>query len=286
MDEDRYEQEDGARVLAILSQVPERVKRQWEPQFEVPAFTRQNFYHQPTLDDLREGRDLELRFPAPVNLTISAELGKVVISWELDERGTVDVIGFNIYRTGPEGGERRVAQAGDEATSWTDTSIQAGKLYSYRVTCKTDEEALARRGAAESKKSRAVSVRGKKDYEIQPKGLDAANGVMRVLVRKHTAGIWHEKEFDAKKGEPIGIKDPGSGVDYGTGCQVKSFDVRRETVKETRDEVQFDEKARVIVKGGEPVTRRVTYDRPVEVVVLNFRNEVGETERTEFRRKL
>ncbi|MCA9321457.1 MAG: fibronectin type III domain-containing protein, partial [Planctomycetes bacterium] len=179
--EDRYEEEPGARVLDIVGRVPEDIARQWAPGLEPHPLPAGFFYHGPTLTDLREGRDLELRFPPPTDPKLEAEIGLIRVIWGRDDRGTVPVTGYSVYRTGPDGAERRVAQVDPDQTVWVDTQVQAGRLYSYRVSAVTDEPLLVRRNRAESRRTRPTSVRGKRDYEIKLVSHEPDSDAIRVL---------------------------------------------------------------------------------------------------------
>ena len=177
-----------------------------------------------------------------------------------------------------------VAEVPSTETGWVDRDVEAGRLYSYRVSAITDEQILVARKKNESPKSEAVTMRGKRDYEIIPNAWDAEAKAMRVMVRKHLDGIWHEKLFDAVANNEVGAVDAGSGIDYSTACRVERFDLSTENVTETRDEVAFDVEGKVLIaENGEPIKSRRTYNRPRTVVVLVIRNELGQIEKIEFR---
>lgn len=284
IDYDGYEGSDGEIVLDHLESLPAEVERQWNPAAVDKDFPGGVFYHPDSLADLRDGRDLELRFLPPLGLAAAAELGEIALTFQSNDRSTVFVTGYRIYRTGGDGVEKLVAEIDGASTSWVDRDVLAGHLYSYRVSAVTDEEILVERKKDESPRSSAVSVRGKRDYEIIPESWDAEARTMRVRVRKHRDGVWHEKLFDAKEKAGIGAVDPGSGIDYATACTVERFEAGTENVEETRDEVSFDLDGRVLTADdGQPITARRTYNRPRTVVVLLIRNELGQVERIEHR---
>ncbi len=282
--EDRFEQQEEARVLAILAEIPPVVDRQWNPPPVDHPLASSLFYDPATLEDLRGGRELELRFPAPKDLAAQADVGVIRLQWRRDDTGTVPVTGWVVYRQAPGEEEERVASLPFERTQFDDRSVKAGVLYTYRVAALTDEPILLKRKRNESRKSRGISIRGKRDFEILPLSWNEGTKTFRVRVRKFHRGTWYEKDFDAVKGEAIGVLDPGTGVDYRTGCLVVGVDSRTEEVEETRDEIQFDEKARVLVKEGRPLTRRVTYRRPVRRILLHYKDPVGRLVDLELRR--
>ncbi len=282
--EDRFEQMDEARVLAILAEIPSVVERQWSPAPIDKVLDSNLFYDAATLEDLRGGRELELRFPPPKDLSAQAEVGVIRLQWRRDDTGTVRVTGWAVYRQAPGEKEKRVASLPFERTQYDDRSVEAGVLYTYRVAALTDESILLKRNRNESRKSRSISVRGKRDFEILPIGWDDRTKTFRVRVKKYHGGTWYEKDFDAVKGAMIGLLDPGTGVDYRTGCLVVGVDVRTEEVEETRDEIQFDEMAKVLLKDGKPLTRRVTYRRPVRRILLHYKDPEGRLADLELRR--
>ncbi len=284
LSEDRFEQQDEARVLAILAEIPQVVERQWNPAPCDEVLDSSLFYDSATLEDLRVGRELELRFPAPKNLAAQAEVGVIRLQWRRDDTGTVPVTGWAVYRQAPGEEERRIASLPFERAQYDDRSVKAGVLYTYRVAALTDEPILLKRKRNESRKSRGISVRGKRDFEILPLAWNEGTKTFRVRVKKYHGGTWYEKDFDAVKGRMIGTLDPGTGVDYRTGCLVVSVDIRTEEVEETRDEIQFDEMARVLLKDGKPLTRRITYRRPVQRILLHYKDPVGRLTDLELRR--
>ena len=284
LEEDRYEGTEGARTLDLLLTLPDVVKQRWyPPEPHGGPLSSGIFYHEGSLEDLREGRDLELRFLPPEGLTAVPDIGVVALIWRENDRNTVHVTGYRVYRTGPDGREVLTAPVDADTLRYEDRSVRAGELYSYRVSAVTDEEILVRRGRAESPKSSAVTVRGKKDYELVPVAWDAGTRRLRVRVRKSSGGVWHEKEFDVIEGEGVGAADPGSGVDYATGCTAVRIEAAEEEVTETRREVVFDPSGRVVAENGEPLTREATYTRKRPVVTLTFKNEVGAVERLVWR---
>ena len=115
-----------------------------------------------------------------------------------------------------------------------------------------------------------------------PLARDEAAGTVRFMVRKFEGGVWHEKEFTAVEKATIGEKDPGSGVDYGTGATFLRVVVDRQAVEEERELLVFDLQGRVRLAGDAPIVERIRQERVVETEFALIRNELGEEERLAF----
>ncbi len=81
------------------------------------------------------GNVAESRPPAPQNLTATAAVGGVTLSWDAPDDSTVT--GYQILRRRPGSGETvllvHVADTGSTATTYTDTDVTPGTRYVYRV---------------------------------------------------------------------------------------------------------------------------------------------------------
>ena len=285
---DRYRDEEGARVLDSLADFPDRVKKQWEPPRTAVPSGAGLFYHRSAVEELRNGVDPEIRFLPPTDLEAKAEIGSVMLRWNENENASVVVTGYTIYRRKDKTTDRRkIASLDANSFEYVDRDVQAGTLYFYDVTALTTDPVLLVDEVNESDPTRPVHVRGLTDYEIKSKNWDEAAKRLRVVVRKYSRGVWHEKDFDAVVGQVVGRRDDGSGVDFATGCVVLDIANREEIVRETVREVRLAADGRVLLgDDGRPELDDVEYERPFRVIVLTVKDRLGRTSTFELRRPL
>ena len=110
LETDSYAATDGAAVLNYLETLPSELERQWNPEAVERDASTGVFYNADSLADLRDGRDLELRFLEPLNVVATTELGSISISFDENERSTVYIAGYRVYRTGGDGRETMVKE--------------------------------------------------------------------------------------------------------------------------------------------------------------------------------
>ncbi|MEZ6196078.1 MAG: hypothetical protein R3F20_10195 [Planctomycetota bacterium] len=273
---DLYDATPGAAVLAEIDAVEAERNRLWNPDEAATRFEGGFFHHAPSVADLREGRETEIRFPAPRGLRLEAEIGEIRVAWDRDDLGTVLPIGYVVYRREGAAERRRLARLESHVMTYVDRAVVPGVLYGYEVTALTDDPVLIGRGREESEPSRGAQIRARRDYEIG--FLAFEGGKARLKVRKFVDGVWHEKEFDAGAGDEIGVVDAGSGIDYRTNSRVEAFDEARDEIEETREEVVLDEAGHVVMKDDQAETVTRTFKRPRTVVTLTLRNELGQRE--------
>ncbi len=271
-----YEGDEGFLILKRLMEMPTEIEEQWSPEVKSRPFKTGIFYHAVAVQDVRDERDLELRFLAPMKLEGEAEIGRIRIFWETSDRNTVDTAYFEVYRRVSDS-ETKIAQVDGRENSYVDTDVEAGQLYSYRVQAITEDEVLVKTNREKSGFSEAIDIRGARDYQFSLVSYDPGTKVGRVLVKRYVGDIWHEKEFDLVAGKKIGLKDVGSGIDYGTPCTVTRVEVGVEMVPEERDEVVFDGQGRVVLGlNGKPLTKHVSYQRAINIIKVFYRDELGE----------
>ncbi|MFT7617636.1 MAG: hypothetical protein ACI97A_001275 [Planctomycetota bacterium] len=273
-----YKGDEGYKILTRLKELPAEIEEHWSPEVKGRAFTDGVFYHPASIDDVREERDLELRFLAPKNLQASTDIGRVRVFWEVPNENTVTIKEFEVYR-GPEDNPTLVAKVGGTESSFVDTDVKAGELYKYRVRALSDDVMLIKSKREMSGFSAPVDVRGARDYSLRIVKYNSTTKTARILVRRYVIDVWHEKEFDVVEGKTIGVLDSGSGINYATPCVAVRFEEGTETVPEVRDEVAFDRTGQVILgENNQPITKNVSYKRIVQVVKVFFRNELGQEE--------
>jgi hypothetical protein len=284
MERDSFAASESARVLESLTGLDARVRGEWNPPAAARPLSPGFMYHPGMLQDTREGKDLELRLLAPVALTASAEPGTILVHWARNERTTASVKEYRVYRATAGGEETLLATVPVETTMHTDHDVRAGVEYAYRVAAKSNEPGLERAGASESPKSDPVTQRAARDFDIKLTAYTEGAPKARFLVRRMVAGVWHEKEFEAATGEPIGARDAGSGVDYSTGCTLREMNHTIKVENDVREEVAFAPDGTVLLDGDVPRRRRVLVPREVKIWACVFTNELGEQESIELTR--
>ncbi len=273
-----YETDEGHHILKRLLEVPEEVDAQWSPPTRPRPYVAGIFYHPESVDDVRNERELEVRFPAPEKLDATSDIGRIRLTWQVSGDNTVKIRHFEVYRRQGDQ-ERLLATVPGNQQSFVDDKVEAGTLYSYRLIAVTDDRTLVRSKRHRSPHSRAVDIRGARDYQLKLVIYDPATRKARVQVRRHVNGVWHEKVFDFQPGKKIGALDAGSGINYATPCQAVRLEQVIVKIPEERDEVTFDGSGRVVLgANGKPETRHVTYERRVKVVKAHYVNELGEPE--------
>lgn len=274
----KYEGSEGHKILKRLAELPDEIEVHWSPEIKRREYQHGIFYHPKSVEDVREERGLELRFLPPINLQASSDIGRVRVFWEVPDQNTVPIKEFHVFR-GPADSATLVGKVPGADRSFVDKNVAAGRLYKYHVRAVTDDRLLRKSNRATTAYSKPVDIRGARDYGLKLLKYDSSTKTARILVKRYVADVWHEKEFDAMVGKPIGIQDAGSGINYTTPCTVIRFEEGSKTVPEKRDEVAFDGQGRVLVgKNGQPITKNVSYKRVINTVKLIYRNELGETE--------
>ena len=261
----RFRKTPIAAVLAEVETEKASIRNAWTQGAKDTRLTSGLFYHLATLNDLRDGRDLIMRFLPPRDVVAAPDIGVVRLQWRADPSNTVDSIGYVVFRKRANGSFEEISRLGAETTSWADTDVSAGVDYLYAVAAQTDEKALVAAGNALSARTPPVHVTGKVDYEIRPIRYETAGEFLRVSVRKHVNGVWHERQFDAREGQQVGAVDSGSGVDFTTGCLVQKLLATPEVVVATTTEVVLDHNGHVVLEEGKPLER----ERRIERTGLN-----------------
>lgn len=265
----RFERSDIFSILADLQREKLRIEAAWTVDPSSRTLPGGLLYHLQTLDDLRDGRDLVMRFLPPRDVVAAPGIGVVHLQWRADPGNTVNIVGYVVYRKRADGAFAEVAVLDAETTGWKDKDVQAGVDYLYTVAARTNEEALVADGKALSSQAPPVHITGKVDYEIKPIEYDPSKRALRVSIRKHVDGVWHEREFDVIQGQKVGSRDPGSGVDFSTGCLAQQLQATPEIVVATINEVVLDANGHVVVVEGQPVGReRKTERKGLNVVAL------------------
>lgn len=282
LQERSYDQDAGAEVLEQARRVPAKVKAAWWPETETRKLDPGIFRHEASLRDLLEGRDLALRFTAPVDLVADAVPGSIRIAWARPEGDTVEASGYRLYRRVEGGEEELLANTSGEQLRYEDKDVVPGQVYRYQVAAVTRDPAMARLGRGESPRSAPTELRAARDFGVEPRSLAEDGQSARFMVKKLVGGVWYEKEFSAALGEEVGAADPGSGVDYASHCRFLRVENDVRTIPEERDEVVFDAEGRVLLEAGKPMTRRVAWERRIETRYAVVMNELGREERLAF----
>ncbi len=279
--EQKYSDDPGAAIVEEAVLLPRGVRADWLPESTPVALSADLFRHPGALADLIEGRDLALRFSKPVDLVLDASPGLIRLAWSRPEGDTIEATSHRVYRSSPGEGEKMIAEV-EGALRIEDRNVRPGQRYLYHVSAVTKDPAMVRNGREESDRAGPVEVRAARDFEIVALRAAEDGSSARFLVRKLIAGVWHEKEFDAAVNGEVGSADPGSGVDYGTKSDFLRVEVEAKKLPQERDEVSFDAQGRVLLEAGQPITRRVAFERVVETRWAVLRNELGEEEKVPF----
>lgn len=279
--ERRYEDDPGLAVIGEVLAVPTRARANWLPPSDSVVLPAAILHHPDALADQREGRDLALRFSPPVDLVADATPGLVRLAWTRPDGDTVEAIAYRVYRRTSGGEEQKIAEVRGHL-GFEDRQVEPGRSYVYRVSALTEDPVMVSAGRAESSRTPPVEARAARDFSLLAVAAAEDGGSARFMVKKLANGIWYEKEFEAARNLVIGTLDPGTGVDYATQCTFLRIVVETKVVPEERDEVRFDPEGRVVLEGGQPVTRRVAYERRIETRLAVVRNELGDEERVSF----
>ncbi|MEE9391135.1 MAG: fibronectin type III domain-containing protein [Planctomycetota bacterium] len=285
LETDRFQKTELATELAGLTNTAQGIRTGWSEGPRPKDLAAGLFYHPGSLTDAKDGRELEIRFQAPRALEIEPLVGGIRVTWELNNLSTVVANGFVLYRKSGDEKSSALVKLGAEAREYFDRAVQPGTLYSYEVTAVSSDPVLARLQQSESPRSRAVHARPKRDYEVALLDWIPAEKRARVMIRKFSDGVWHEKQFDAREDTDLGQKDVGSGVDYRTNCHIQKITSGVEFVEQSRLEVLFDIAGRVLFdEEGKLRRRETTYIRERQVVTLEYRNELGQKEKLILKR--
>lgn len=276
---DIYSGTESAKVLEGLAGLSARIRGQWQPPGGNDALTSSEFYHPGVIEDIREGREVELRLLPPQRLSAAPEPGRIMVSWSPNDRNSALLAGYTIVRrTSVDQTEKVVAEVSADQTVWSDADVRAGIEYTYRVEARTAEPGLLQIGTKVSEKSEPASARGARDFEIVIVACDAAAKEARLLVRRLAGDVWHEKEFPTKVGEGVGATDAGTGVDYRTGCTVVDVQIEEAKANEVREELVFAADGTVVLENGKPKKKKVEVARNRRTNVLVITNENGDRE--------
>lgn len=280
--ESRFKKTEAFGYLSSLQIEKTKIREAWETPASPKELGAGLFYHTPTLNDLRDGRDLVLNFSPPRDVVGTADIGVVRLQWRVDPTGTVNVSGYSVFRREGDGETKELAQVGEGSTSFEDRDVRAGVNYFYSVAARTDEDLLVANGNELSSQSAPIHVMGKTDYEIRPLKYDVGASSLRVAVRKHSGGVWHERAFNIKQGQMVGARDPGSGVDFSTGCQLTQLKATPEIVVATTSEVVFLPNGKVLLKDGKVVRIERSTERKGLSVVGILQTRSGRILRIEY----
>lgn len=278
LERENYDRTDGAEILAGLRGQGKVIMNDWRRPATTAAPKGLAFYHPATLEDVRTGREAEIRLLPPQSVTARAEQGFITVGWSANERTTAAIVEHILYRRTETEPEREIARVAGDVTTHVDIAVKPGVVYFYCVAARSSEAALVGVGKDVSEKSEPVSERAQRDFEIKLLRADIATQSGRFLVRRIIDGVWHEKEFDAKAGQPIGSTDAGSLIDYSTSCRVIDLRIVAEVANEVREDVVFAADGSVIVEGGQVKKKAVQVPRERRFLVGAFTNELGERE--------
>lgn len=278
LDQENYDRTEGAAILGSLQGQGKVIMNEWRrpPTSATPKGLV--FYHPATLEDVRTGREAEIRLLPPLSVSARAEQGLISVSWSTNDRTTAAIAEYVVYRRGEKDSEKELARVTGDVTTYVDTSVKPGVVYFYCVAARSNEPALVGVGKDVSEKSEPVSERAQRDFEIKLLRADIATQSGRFLVRRIIDGVWHEKEFDAKAGEAIGATDAGSLIDYSTSCRVIDLRIAADVANEVREDVVFAADGSVIVEAGQVKKKAVQVPRERRFLVGAFTNELGERE--------
>jgi hypothetical protein len=278
LDQENYDRTEGATILAALRGQGKVIMNDWRRTPTAATPKGLVFYHPATLEDVRTGREAEIRLLPPLSVSARAEQGSISVAWSSNDRTTAAIAEYVVYRRDETNPEREMARVAGDMTTFVDTSVKPGVVYFYCIAARSSEPALVGVGKDVSEKSEPVSERAQRDFEIKLVRADIATQSGRFLVRRIIDGVWHEKEFDAKAGDAIGATDAGSLIDYSTACRVIDLRIVAEVANEVREDVVFAADGSVIVEAGQVKKKAVQVPRERRFLVGAFTNELGERE--------
>jgi hypothetical protein len=221
------------------------------------------------LETLKPGAANEIRFAAPVDLRVSAEVGGVDLAWTDPAGNNVRIKEFEVLRGAEDGAAETVVKTvpGDVFTT-RDGTAEAGRTYRYRVRAVAADTTASTGGAAKSAPSEGAVVKAIADFKIEAVGLKGE--ALVVKVSKWSGGAWRDRNFEVRQGDAVGGRDDALGLDFSTGRRVKSLRIETKTAPVVRREVIFDAEGRVVVEGGAPRRVSVTREETFQVATATL----------------
>jgi hypothetical protein len=167
----------------------------------------------------------------PVELLLTAEPGRVILTWKDAPRGEKNAkpTGYHVYRRRGEGGDfTRLTTEPVEERTFTDGTVEPGVAYAYAVSAVTDD---ARVADGESGRSEAREVRACALLRLELKAGMVLEGTpaAQVRIRRFHEGRWWEKDYVVLEGASLGRVERfwRDGrvveVDFRTGGTVKGI---------------------------------------------------------------
>ena len=185
---------------------------------------------------------------APRNLEAKATGEGIVLSWQAPKAASDDVTDYRVLRRRPEEGEPVlrvvVADIGGTARAWTDTGVEEGVRYTYRV--------MAVRGRELSRVSNARSLRGVAMADSGPEAPAPLTASFEEVPEAHDGEeAFH---FRVEFSEEIGIgfrsmRDDSFTVDGGEVTGARRVDGRHD-LWEITVEPGSDEAMTIALAGG------------------------------------
>jgi len=261
--ETRFDVEAHQQTIASLKA---NIESGWSPVPPVEIKVVENVtYPKALVDQAWAGESNEISFPGPVDVRCDARFGVNRITWNVHQDNNVSLSGFKVLRRKAGGSFEEAGQVDLDTHVFDDQAVSPGDTYTYRIVALT-EDATVLEQVPESAPSDPVSTLAIADYKITLVGTDAKAKTATFDVEKWHNEDWAKKRFTVKVGDVIGLKDTGSGIDFKTGRVLKGIESRQVREVKPREEVVFDEAARVVVKDGIPVTETIQVEETALIV--------------------
>ncbi len=220
------------------------------------------------LKTLRPGESNEIRFVAPTDTKAVPDAGVIVVTWSEPAGNNVAIGTYDILRAEDGGAEAVAASVEGTSHEWRDAGVKPGHAYRYRVIAVAKDADLARTSRGRSEPSPVAEARAIADFKVAL--VDEKADEVQIRVSKWIGGEWRDRVFSLKQGQAVGARDDALGVDFSTGRTISKIEAETVDVEETRAEVVFDAKGRVVVESGAAKRVPVTGKVPVRKIKVSL----------------
>ncbi|MDQ7779087.1 MAG: fibronectin type III domain-containing protein [Planctomycetota bacterium] len=163
---------------------------------------------------------------APVLRDPQAAVGKITLEWEPDPKTTAPILGYWVWRKGPQGEWKLLSEAplGAKMTSFVDNTVEPETAYSYKIQTRTN----AARTNNKSVDSEALEIASLGLWRMRLRG--GSERIAQIAVTDRRTG--EEWTFSVRPGEKIGREVAVNArklVDFSTDNTLK--EIRKERRK-------------------------------------------------------